>query len=535
MHLESKQDLSKADSYFITDLVTIEDEKVLLKRELKNLVQEQSGWLLSITDQGDVIGAFNIKGAIPEKLTESEIASMIYGDRSDDEQYTYWEVGEQPYYVLFGKIRPEEKHLEQIIPSVDWKQQKLNLSSNLQTELEREKGWVQLINTEGNVLDSYGNVEKKRYTVKTLFRLTEHETQSTVSYLDPNSGLTLLVGSSNENKSQIFEKNMFDRMMKSFLVITAVALLLLLASTFWYARKFGVPLMALMKWIQNLGSGLYYEPVDTHGQLITRTKKGKLRRKFRLYKELILTLSQLTEILRNNEKQQRMIAQTREEWISGLSHDLKTPLSSISGYAQMLASNDYSWSEKETKDFAKIMAEKSEYMMDLLEDLTLTYRLKNNALPITKVPTDLNEFIRRTIIHYINDPVNHERSFQFKPHSEPIIGSIDPKWFQRILDNIIANAIHYNSPETTISVTLTCLEDRLVVIKIEDNGKGMDNDTLRKLFSRYYRGRNTGETDNGSGLGMAITKQLVLLHEGTINVQSELGKGTVFRIILPIK
>lgn len=113
---------------------------------------------------------------------------------------------------------------------------------------------------------------------------------------------------------------------------------MLLSGTLWYARKFGVPLLTLMKWIQNLGNGVYQEPGDVHGRPATRTKKGKLKRKFRLYKELIATLAQLTETLKETEKQQRIMAQTREEWISGLSHDLKTPLSSISGYAQMLAS-----------------------------------------------------------------------------------------------------------------------------------------------------------------------------------------------------
>ncbi|WP_305158289.1 histidine kinase dimerization/phospho-acceptor domain-containing protein, partial [Priestia megaterium] len=101
----------------------------------------------------------------------------------------------------------------------------------------------------------------------------------------------------------------------------------------------------MMKWIQNLGSGLYEQPLDLHQRPIMLNKKGKLKRKYRLYKDLITTLVQLTETLQQNETQRRKMTQTRDEWISGLSHDLKTPLASISGYAQMLESENYWWTE----------------------------------------------------------------------------------------------------------------------------------------------------------------------------------------------
>ncbi|MBG9449113.1 histidine kinase [Cytobacillus firmus] len=535
MDFESKQDLSNAEDYFVSDHVTFKNGKAVFKEELKILAKEQKGWLLAINENGEVLGHFNVPGNPPVTLKESEIAAMIYGrDSGDLSQYTYWKIGDKSHFVLFGRIQMASKLLEQISPAVDWNLKELNLPEKVQNELAKRNGWVQLIGADGNVADDFGvRNQQTHYSVKELLAKQDTERSSTALHFDSDTAQAILVGVPADEKGSTLEKSLFESLNKSLIIIFIMAFLLLLGGTLWYARKFGVPLLTLMKWIQNLGNGVYQEPGDVHGRPATRTKKGKLKRKFRLYKELIATLAQLTETLKETEKQQRIMAQTREEWISGLSHDLKTPLSSISGYAQMLASPDYSWSEKETREFSGIMSEKSDYMMDLLEDLTLTYRLRNRALPIAKVPTNINEFIRRIIIQYINDPVNQDKTFNFIPHPESITAAIDAKWFQRILDNILANAIKYNPAGTAITVTLSSIEEHLLVVKIEDNGIGMDSITLGKLFSRYYRGTHTGETGSGTGLGMAIAKQLVQLHGGSINVQSEPQNGTIIRIILP--
>ncbi|WP_394582027.1 sensor histidine kinase [Cytobacillus firmus] len=534
MDFESKQDLSNAEDYFMSDHVTFKNGKAVFKEELKILAKEQKGWLLAINENGEVLGHFNVPGNPPVTFKESEIAAMIYGRDSDLSQYTYWKIGDESHFVLFGRIQMASKLLEQISPAVDWNLKKLNLPEKVQNELAKRNGWVQLIGADGKVADDFGvRNQQTHYSVKELLAKQDTERSSTALHFDPDTAQAILVGVPADEKGSTLEKSLFESLNKSLIIIFIMAFLLLLGGTLWYARKFGVPLLTLMKWIQNLGNGVYQEPGDVHSRPATRTKKGKLKRKFLLYKELIATLAQLTETLKETEKQQRIMAQTREEWISGLSHDLKTPLSSISGYAQMLASPDYSWSEKETREFSGIMSEKSDYMMDLLEDLTLTYRLRNRALPIAKVPTNINEFIRRIIIQYINDPVNQDKTFNFIPHPESITAPIDAKWFQRILDNILANAIKYNPAGTAITVTLSSIEEHLLVVKIEDNGIGMDSITLGKLFSRYYRGTHTGETGSGTGLGMAIAKQLVQLHGGSINVQSEPQNGTIIRIILP--
>ncbi|KIL45134.1 sensor histidine kinase [Jeotgalibacillus soli] len=160
--------------------------------------------------------------------------------------------------------------------------------------------------------------------------------------------------------------------------------------------------------------------------------------------------------------------------------------------------------------------------------------MKNQALPIAKEQADINEFIRRTVIHFINDPANSDKEFIFNPYNGSAAASIDPKWFQRMMDNLIANAIKYDPAGMRITVSISPIEKQLMIITIADDGKGMGNETLSKLFQRYYRGTNTNNSGSGTGLGMAITKQLVQLNKGSINVKSKPNRGTTVRIILRI-
>lgn len=535
MNEEVTQDLSEANSYFISDNISIKDEKVTFDNKLKKLAKNQNGWFLVLAMNGDVIGSYNAPEQAPTHFKESELAGLLLQNSSNSIQYTLWKVDEthpQPILILYGREDSTSMILNEVKSDVDWTRNKLTLSANTLQQLEKEDAWVQLINSNGKVIDSFGtNNQPDAYLFQELVILSENAHDSVSAYFDTETEQTIMVGTHVTDTT--LQENIFKSINNKLVIFFIVLFLLLLIGTFWYARKFAIPLITIMKWIQNLGDGLYEHPNDLYRRPIMYNKKEKLKRKYRLYKDLVTTLIQLTKTLQQNEARQKKMTQTREEWISGLSHDLKTPLSSITGFAQMLESEDYVWTKKETREFASIITEKSSYMMTLLDDLTLSYRINNDDLPIIKEEIDINEFIRRTIIHFINDSANHNIEFIFEPHNEIVLASIDPKWFQRVLDNLLANAIKYNPPGTTIKVTIAPIEKHLVTITIEDDGIGMDKETLDKLFQRYYRGTNTNDSGIGTGLGLAITKQLIQLLGGSINVKSVLRKGTTVRIMIP--
>ncbi|HAJ64701.1 MAG TPA: hypothetical protein DCP31_40255 [Cyanobacteria bacterium UBA8543] len=113
-----------------------------------------------------------------------------------------------------------------------------------------------------------------------------------------------------------------------------------------------------------------------------------------------------------------------------------------------------------------------------------------------------------------------------------IASNMDEKLLRQILTNLISNAVKYSPSDSTIKFNLTCLNDK-AIFKIQDQGIGIPLEDQTRLFESFHRARNVG-TIEGTGLGLAIVKQCVDLHTGEITVESEVGKGTTFTVILPL-
>lgn len=251
-----------------------------------------------------------------------------------------------------------------------------------------------------------------------------------------------------------------------------------------------------------------------------------------MFSELTNSLEKLSKELSNTENYRKELETMREEWISGLSHDLKTPLSSILGYSILLKDNKYSWSIEETQKFGKTITEKAKYIQSLIDDLNLTYDLKNHALPLEKTKTNMDKFVKEIVIDFLNQPINENVDISYlNQTAEEVFLPIDQKQFKRILNNLLANAVKYSKIDqpNNILVILKKTNGHAFII-VKDEGIGMDEKTLKNLFNRYYRGTSSTEIVEGSGLGLAITKQLVEAHKGEIEVQSTLHKGTTISL-----
>ncbi|WP_052947966.1 sensor histidine kinase [Aneurinibacillus tyrosinisolvens] len=220
----------------------------------------------------------------------------------------------------------------------------------------------------------------------------------------------------------------------------------------------------------------------------------------------------------------------REEWITNLSHDLRTPLSSIKGYGEVLAEPDEAMPAEEREKYAGIIVGKADYMGALLDDLKITYQLKNELLPLKKQEGNIVELIRSVVIELLNNPRYEERDIEFETTAEYIPFLFDSVWLQRAFMNIIYNAIVHNPPGTKVRVSVRGNGEQITV-EIEDDGKGIEEQELANVFERYYRGTNTEGQHEGSGLGMAIARQIITAHQGEITVKSEIGAGTKVVIV----
>lgn len=179
----------------------------------------------------------------------------------------------------------------------------------------------------------------------------------------------------------------------------------------------------------------------------------------------------------------------------------ENPLSVIKGYTVLLSSSEYDWEPDQVRGFSRIMGDRVEYMERLIEDFGLTFRLKNDALPLRLEPNDLVRMTRDILKQLQSLPESADKTFLFETNRGRIPLDLDPGYMQRALENVIANSIKHNPPGTTVKITIN--EERgtggRVRIGIEDNGAGMDQETLARLFERYFRGQTHRPTVPAQG------------------------------------
>lgn len=320
----------------------------------------------------------------------------------------------------------------------------------------------------------------------------------------------------------------------SLIVLMLAGMLVVFGVAAVFARTLSRPMNHMMRWLGALAEGDYSEPVDRKGHPLSRTRDGASRRKpYRTYREVFESLDALTSELRRARAESEQLQAAREEWVAGITHDLRTPLSSVRGYADVLAS-DYEFPGDEVRRQAAIIAKQASHIDALIDDMTLTFRLDAGALPLDRTRLDLIELVRDTAIDLANDPraAADEIVFEEPPGSGSLNVDVDPTLIRRAIGNILTNAAVHNPPGTHIRVRVARESDRALVL-VADDGIGMDPATLDRLFDRYYRGTSTDAGSDGTGLGMALARQVIETHGGTIEAVSDPGAGTTITVVLP--
>lgn len=299
----------------------------------------------------------------------------------------------------------------------------------------------------------------------------------------------------------------------------------------WVAWYIGSPILIILKWIAQLAAE-NFEPFASYEKSFNRKGKRKLR--FRLYEEVLTQLEKMRLQLMEAKIERGKVDQAKRDWIAGISHDLKTPLTYIKGYTTLLLKREYTWSPSEQLEFIEEIDTKGKHMEQLISDLNLAMQIEHSTtIPMHKTTQNIVPLIQQMIADISNDPRAKEHTFSLETMQETYAFELDPELFKRALQNIYMNAILHNPSAVHIETSLEKRGDYLIIY-ILDNGVGMDKETLQVLFKRYYRGTTTDKHSDGTGLGMAITKSLIEAHRGTIEVESEQGEGTRFTVSLPV-
>lgn len=264
-------------------------------------------------------------------------------------------------------------------------------------------------------------------------------------------------------------------------------------------------------------------------EIAARTYHAEGKRTF--LREIYDGLDILNQEIEASDQQRKRDEKAKQEWLANITHDLKTPLAPIRGYAELLADPETIITEAEALQYGGIILKNTQYAEQLVNDLKLTYQLQSDMLPLKKEAHDITCFVKEVIIDLLNSLEYEGRDIDFSSECEGVWYEFDSLLLKRAITNLVVNALTHNQEDTKICVTLK--KAKGLWICVADNGCGMEKQELKGLFTRYYRGTSTEIKPEGSGLGMAIAKQIVIAHGGNILAQSRPKEGTVISIWLP--
>ena len=248
--------------------------------------------------------------------------------------------------------------------------------------------------------------------------------------------------------------------------------------------------------------------------------------------ELAKSINKTSEILQNQREQLRNKDTARANWIAGVSHDIRTPLSMIMGYAsQLKTSSDLS--EEMAKKLSVILKQ-SERIKNLINDLNLASKLEYNMQPFEKKKENAVAVIRQVIVDFLNMDIDEKFPIEWKTKNEFVscFVNVDKNLIKRALANLIQNSINHNENGCTIYVSVK-EDEKNCIICVEDNGIGVSDEELEKLNNTpHYMVCDKNTTEQQHGLGLLIVKQIMDVHNGQVEMKhSEYGG---FKVVLQI-
>jgi two-component system phosphate regulon sensor histidine kinase PhoR len=225
----------------------------------------------------------------------------------------------------------------------------------------------------------------------------------------------------------------------------------------------------------------------------------------------------------------KLLEQQKQDFFSNASHELKTPITSIAGFSEML-SNDIIEDEEARREVLRRIETEAKRMTELITDILTISRLESRNAPQKPTAFDLGETVREAI----RSVSSIDSSVQIRTDVAVVLITADKRQMFELCANLLENAIKYNKPNGSVTVTLRT-ENKYAVLLVEDTGIGIPAELQPRVFERFYRvdvGRD--KKTGGTGLGLSIVKHIVQTYNGEIALTSSPGTGTKIEVRLPI-
>lgn len=287
-----------------------------------------------------------------------------------------------------------------------------------------------------------------------------------------------------------------------------------LGASYALARSITVPLRNLERAAEQIERGNF-------GQTVSVETEDEVGRLAVIFNRMSETLSISTKL--------------RRQLLANIAHELRTPLAIIQGNLEAMVDGVI----QPSKEHLNSLHEEAVRLNRLIKDLRDLSLAEVKQLTLEKVPTDINQLVDRTVM--MLRPLADEKEILIgctlaKKLPEIVV---DADRISQVLYNILVNAIRYSPSRERVQVTTNIMENKeqqFLKISIEDNGPGISPEDLPYIFDHFYRGdKSRDRKSGGSGIGLAIVKQLVENHGGQVQVESLVGRGSVFHVLLPVE
>lgn len=248
--------------------------------------------------------------------------------------------------------------------------------------------------------------------------------------------------------------------------------------------------------------------------------------------EFIRSIHVLVDSTVEAMEEERRIEQTKDELITNVSHDIRTPLTSIIGYLGLVEEGRYQSTET-AQHYTHIAYQKARQMKVLVDDLFEYTTVRQTDTPLNRIQFDMLQLLEQLAIDFQIEAEQTEMSLEIVSSLDKYVMEGDSEKLVRVFSNLIANAFNYGKDGDAIIIELEPFMNDEVEIIVKNNGEKIPEDALEQLFERFYRAETSRSQETAStGLGLAISKSIIELHNGTITVQTN-DEWTKFIIVLP--
>lgn len=244
-----------------------------------------------------------------------------------------------------------------------------------------------------------------------------------------------------------------------------------------------------------------------------------------------LVFNQMADTIEHNIQELKGVDNLRRELISNVSHDLRTPVASIQGYAETLMLKKDTVSKAEQEKYLEIIYNSCGRLKKLVEELFELSKLQANQMKPHTEPFSISELVHDIAGKYRILSQKKGISINTMIDKNVPLVEADISMINRVLQNLIDNAMNFCDEGDTINIEIDPKKKKWVEVRVADSGQGIKQEDLPLLFQRYYKGRNDSQS---TGLGLAIVKKIIDLHHSQIKVFSQYGKGTTFTFDLPV-